>query len=141
MGADWVMSAELLFGSQQPVESGIHSRTATQPHGRTAAFHHSRIAAFLPECVKQVQFYKNIPHELVSDFSVLLMGISPAAVIAVISPAECLEFAESFGQHFLHFSPAFGVLGKWWGGGVAGDSGGSDHVGDVVLHAGVGEEV
>lgn len=138
------MSAELLFGSQQPVESGIHSHTATQPHGHTAALHHSRIAAFLPECVKQVQFYKNIPHELVSDFSVLLMGISPAATIAtiaVISAAECLEFAESFGQHFLHFSPAFGVLGKWWGGGVSGDSGGSDHVGDVVLHAGVGEEV
>lgn len=93
MGADWVMSAELLFGSQQPVESGIHSHTAarphshtaTQPHGHTAALHHSRIAAFLPECVKQVQFYKNIPHELVSDFSVLLMGISPAAVIAVIA--------------------------------------------------------
>nr|CAB0877473.1 hypothetical protein FRC0402_00442 [Corynebacterium diphtheriae] len=75
MGADWVMSTELFFGSQQPVESGIHSRTA----------------AFLPECVKQVQFYKNIPHELVSDFSVLLMGISPAAaiaVIAVISPGS-----------------------------------------------------
>lgn len=88
MGADWVMSAELLFGSQQPVESGIHSHTATQPHGHTAALHHSRIAAFLPECVKQVQFYKNIPHELVSDFSVLLMGISPAAVIAVISPGS-----------------------------------------------------
>lgn len=138
------MSTELFFGSQQPVESGIHSRTATQPHGRTAAFHHSRIAAFLLGCVKQVQFYKNIPHELMSDFSVLLMGISPAVAsvaIAVISPAGRLEFAESFGQHFFHFSPAFGVLGKWWGGGVAGDSGGSDHVGDVVLHAGVGEEV
>ncbi|CAB0495041.1 hypothetical protein CIP101434_00773 [Corynebacterium diphtheriae] len=130
------MSTELFFGSQQPVESGIHSRTA--------AFHHSRIAAFLLGCVKQVQFYKNIPHELMSDFSVLLMGISPAVAsvaIAVISPAGRLEFAESFGQHFLHFSPAFGVLGKWWGGGVSGDSGGSDHVGDVVLHAGVGEEV
>lgn len=100
MGADWFMSAELFFCSQQPVESGIHSRTAAQPHGHTTAFHHSRIAAFLLECVKRVQFYKNIPHELVSDFSVLLMGISPAATIAtiaVISAAECLEFAESFG--------------------------------------------
>ncbi|MHD0187063.1 hypothetical protein ACNQTB_03915 [Corynebacterium diphtheriae] len=96
------MSTELLFGSQQPVESGIHSHTATQPHshtatqphshtatqphGHTAALHHSRIAAFLPECVKQVQFYKNIPHELVSDFSVLLMGISLPEVISAAGP-------------------------------------------------------
>ncbi|EIK56938.1 hypothetical protein W5M_02931 [Corynebacterium diphtheriae bv. intermedius str. NCTC 5011] len=31
------MSTELFFGSQQPVESGIHSRTAAQQPFTTAA--------------------------------------------------------------------------------------------------------